>query len=149
VSAIARVIGVEGIRLDGHARDQQDALRQVGALLVEVGATTAAYTDGILARERSVSTFMGEEVAIPHGTDDSRQHVLRAAVVLIRFPDGVDWAGHRVTLCFGIASTSDEHVEVLAGLADVLMDPERAAALRGATDPQQVLDLLTAPADDE
>ena len=143
-----QVLRRDAVRLGLTATGKEDAVRQAGAVLVEIGAASAAYVDAMLERERSVSTCLGEGVAIPHGTDAGRAHVLRTALAVLQFPDGVDWDGDRVVLCLAIASSSDAHVEVLAALADVLMDPDAAARLRAATDPDEVLALL-APAPQE
>jgi mannitol/fructose-specific phosphotransferase system IIA component len=130
------------VRLGLEASDKLDALRQCGAVLVEIGAATTAYADAILEREQSVSTYMGEGVAIPHGTDASREHIQRAALAVLQYPDGVDWGGHQVQLCIAIASKSDEHLGLLQSLAMVLTDPEKAARLRETTDVDEVLALL-------
>jgi len=130
------------IRLAQQATDRDDAIRQSGAALVEIGAVDPTYVEAMLARERSISTYVGEGVAIPHGTLAGKDAVHRDALAVLRFPDGVDWGGQPVSVCVAIAAVGDGHTEILAELAQILLDPDRAAALRGATDPDQVLDLL-------
>jgi PTS system mannitol-specific IIA component len=136
------------IRLAEVAADRDDAIRRCGATLVEVGAVEPAYVEAMLARERSISTFVGEGVAIPHGTLEGKAAVRRDALAVLRFPDGVDWGGNPVTVCVAIAAQGDGHVDLLAELADVLLDPDRAAALRATTDPDQVLALLAPVGED-
>jgi mannitol PTS system EIIA component len=130
------------IRLAATAADRADAIRQCGETFVELGATDASYVDAMLARERSVSTYIGEGVAIPHGTLAGKEAVRRDALAVLRFPDGVDWDGEQVTVCVAIAAKGDGHVALLAALAEILMDPDQAAELRNATEPDQVLQLL-------
>lgn len=137
-----QVLGADAVRLGLAATDQLDALRQCGAVLVEVGAATEAYADAMIDREDSVSTYMGEGVAIPHGTDASREHIKRAALAVLQFPAGVDWGGHQVQLCIAIASRSDEHIALLQSLAMVLSDKQKAARLRETNDIDEVLALL-------
>ena len=129
----------EAVRLGQRATDKWDALRQSGALLEALGAVDAGYAGAILERESQISTYMGEGVAIPHGTDQSRALVRRTALGFIQYPDGVDWDGETVYLCIPIAASGDEHVGVLSALAEVLVEPDSAAALRGATDIDDVL----------
>jgi mannitol/fructose-specific phosphotransferase system IIA component len=129
----------EAIRLAQHADDKWDALRQSGALLEEIGAVDEGYAEAILERERSISTYMGEGVSIPHGTDQARALVRRTALGFLQYPDGVDWDGETVYLCIPIAASGDEHVGVLSALAEVLVEPDSAAALRAATDVDDVL----------
>jgi mannitol/fructose-specific phosphotransferase system IIA component len=129
----------EAIRLGQHAHDKWDALRQSGALLEEIGAVDEGYAAAILEREGQISTYMGEGVAIPHGTDAARALVRRTALGFLQYPDGVDWEGETVYLCIPIAASGDEHVGVLSALAQVLVEADSAAALRGATDVDDVL----------
>jgi len=133
----------EAVRLAQHARDKWDALRQSGALLEELGAVEEGYADAILERERQISTYMGEGVSIPHGTDQSRALVRHTALGFLQFPDGVDWDGETVYLCIPIAASGDEHVGVLSALAEVLVDGDSAAALRTATSIDEVLTRLS------
>lgn len=145
----AGVLTADAVRLGLTATDKADALRQCGAVLVEIGAVGPEYADAILEREESVSTYMGEGTAIPHGTDASRQHINRAALAVLQFPDGVDWNGKQVQLCIAIASRTDEHLTILQSLAGVLSDPEKARRLRETTDVHAVLELLAPEDPDE
>lgn len=139
----AGVLVREAIRLAQHAEDKWDALRQSGALLEELGAVEEGYAAAILEREGQISTYMGEGVSIPHGTDQSRSLVRRTALGFLQYPDGVDWDGETVYLCIPIAASGDEHVGVLSALANVLVEPDSAAALRNATEVDDVLARLS------
>lgn len=147
--AVLGVLSPDAVRLGLTATDKEDALRQCGAVLVEIGAAEPEYAEAILARERSVSTYMGEGVAIPHGTDESRKHINRAALAFLQFPGGVDWNGQTCTVCIAIASGSDEHIGILQSLAMVLTDPEKSQRLRETTDIDEVLTLLAPEPDDQ
>ncbi|GAA4201495.1 hypothetical protein GCM10022252_56290 [Streptosporangium oxazolinicum] len=137
------------IRLAASATDRDDAIRQCGEALLAVGAVDSAYIDTMLERERSVSTYVGEGVAIPHGTLAAKDAVRHDAVSVVRFPGGVDWDGDRVTVCVGIAAKGDGHVRLLAELAQILMDPDQARALREATEIAEVVRLLQPNEEDE
>lgn len=145
---LAELLAEASIDLDASADSRDDAIRRAGALLKAVGAVDDSYIDAMIDRENSVSTFMGEGVAIPHGTLGAKDSVKADALSLVKFPNGVDWDGNEVTLAFGIAAKGNGHIALLAQLATVLMDPEKAAALRAATTVEQVYALLT-PEDDE
>jgi PTS system mannitol-specific IIA component len=139
----ADLLDRRAIRLDETAAHRDDAIRRCGEALVEIGAVDPAYVEAMLARERSISTYVGEEVAIPHGTLEGKAAVRRDALAVLRFPDGVDWGGNPVRVCVAIAAQGDGHVDLLAELAEILLDPDRAAALRAATDPDEVVRLMT------
>jgi len=138
---MAELLSPQAIRLTAAASDRDDAIRQCGAVLVELGAVDPSYVDSMLARERSISTYIGEGVAIPHGV--SKDLVRRDALAVLRFPDGVDWDGVPVNVCIAIAARGDGHVEILGELAQVLMNPVRAKTLREATSTDVVMELLT------
>jgi PTS system mannitol-specific IIA component len=141
--ALADLLSVDQVVLGGAAGGWEDAVRQVGAVLVASGAVSEGYVDAMVERERSVSTFVGEGVAIPHGTLAGRDLVTRDALCVVQFPEAVDWHGDEVVLCIGIAARGDGHVPILARLAELLMEPDRADALRTATTAHEVVALLT------
>lgn len=78
------------VRLNGRASSRDDAIREVGGMLVGSGAVDASYVDSMLERERSVSTYMGNQLAIPHGTNEAKAAIHRTAMAFIRYPDGID-----------------------------------------------------------
>lgn len=126
---------------------KEDAIRYCGQLLVDAGAATPEYIDGMLARELQISTFLGEGVAIPHGTNEARAHIVRAALGFVQFPEGIDWNGKTVYVLIPIASATDEHIGILSSLAEVLMDSDSAERLRTTHSVDEVLSLL-APSED-
>lgn len=146
---LAELLAVGSINLDATATSRDDAIRQAGAGLLAVGAINEAYVDAMIDRENSVSTFMGEGVAIPHGTLAAKDSVMSDALSLVRFPNGVDWDGNDVRLAFGIAAKGNGHIALLSQLATVLMDPEKAEALRAATTTEQVYALLESDDEDD
>lgn len=130
------------IRLAEVASDRDDAIRQCGAVLVDIGAVDPTYVETMLVRELSVSTYVGEGVAIPHGTLGGKESVHRDALAVLRFPAGVDWGGFEVSVCVAIAARGDGHSAILAELAQILLDPDRAQELRSASSADAVLALL-------
>ena len=139
---LSALLAESSIRLDLTAMDREDAIRQTGAALLEADAVDVSYIDAMLERERSVSTFVGEGVAIPHGTLAGKDSVKKDALVVLRFPNGVDWGGSDVRVCVGIAARGNGHIALLSQLAVVLLDPHQAAALRAATTTDEVYKVL-------
>src|SRR5437868_3280176 len=137
------LLDARSILLHEVAADRDEAIRRCGQVLVDAGAVTESYIEAMLERERTISTYVGEEVAIPHGTAAAKEVIKRDALCVVRFPNGVDWDGERVTLCVGIAAKGDGHVPLLAALADILLDPDRARVLRESTEVHQVLKELS------
>jgi mannitol/fructose-specific phosphotransferase system IIA component len=142
---MTELLSPDAVRLGLRASDRLDAVRQSGQVLVEIGAVDPPYVDAMLEREHQISTSLGEGFAIPHGTNESRRWIRETKLVFLQFPDGVDWGDDMVTVCVGIAAVGDEHVSLLARLAQVLVIPEQAASLREAARVEDVLAILTSP----
>nr|WP_228489150.1 PTS sugar transporter subunit IIA [Raineyella fluvialis] len=136
------ILPKEAIRLGLPSRTKDEVIRLCGDTLVGIGATDPAYTDAMFGREQQVSTFMGNGIAIPHGTNEGRTYVKQTRLGFLQFPEGVDWDGNTVYVAIPIASNGDEHVGILGALASVLADPASAAQLRSASSPEEVLELL-------
>jgi mannitol/fructose-specific phosphotransferase system IIA component len=132
----------DGVRLGLNARDRADAIQQAGQLLVDIGAVEVPYIEAMHVREKVLSSYVGEAFALPHGTDESRAYVTRSAVVFLQFPEGVHWEGDDVRACIAIAAKSNEHTDVMASLATVLLNGDKAELLRTTTNPDDVLELL-------
>ena len=148
-TALTDLLAEDSILLDRTAVDRFDAVRQSGAALVAAGAVDESYVDAMIQRENTVSTFVGEGVAIPHGTLAGKESVKRDALVVLRFPDGVDWEGNTVYVTVGIAAAGGGHIALLSQLAEILLDPEKAEQLRTATSREQVYSLLTPDPDED
>ena len=97
------VLTLSQIRMPGTARTKDDAIREAGGILVDVGAVTPEYIDSMFDRERSVSTYMGNYLAIPHGTNESKESIKRSALSVIRYPEPIDWDGNEVLFALGLA----------------------------------------------
>ena len=102
----------------------------------------------MLAREGQTTTYLGQGVSIPHGTNEARQYISKAALGFLQFPDGVEWDGEIAHDVIPNASNSDEHVGILSALATTLSDKANSEKLRTATSVDEVLALLT-PEDDQ
>ncbi len=139
------ILSKEQIVLKTNAVDKADAIRKAGDLLVQSGCVLAPYIDGMLARELTMSTSLGNGVAIPHGVYENRDHILKTGISVVQLVDGVDWEdGEKVYLVIGIAAVGDEHVGVLANLADVIDDEDNLADLLQTSDPDVIVNYLNA-----
>lgn len=137
------LLPASNVRLGLASVSKEEAIKLAGQVLVDCGAAQPEYIDGMLTREQDVSTLLGEGIAIPHGTNESRRYINRPSLAFLQFPDGVDWEGEIAHLVIPIASNSDEHVGILAALATTLADPDAADELRTATSADRVIELLS------
>lgn len=134
----------DAVRLGLGATGRDEAVQLAGETLVAIGAVDPGYVAAMHEREGSLSSYVGEGFALPHGTDAARALVHRPAIAFLQFPGGIDWGGSPVQACIAIAAKENEHVDVMSGLARILLDPAQAEALRTADDPDLVLALLSA-----
>ena len=137
-------LGTENIKLHAQAADKTDAIRQGGQLLVDNGYMQPGYIDSMLAREKVANTYLGNGIAIPHGLPKDRELILRTGISVTQIPQGVTWnPGETVYLVVGIAARSDEHIELLSNLTDVLDDEEIVRQLAKTTNPLDIIMQLT------
>jgi mannitol PTS system EIIA component len=137
------MLAIDRIQLGAKAEDKVDAIRLAGELLVNGGCVTPEYVEGMQERERSMSTYLGVGVSIPHGMYENYDHILNSGLSVLQIPDGVEWEeDENVYLVIGIASSSDEHIHVLQSLAEALEDNEKLQLLIHSTDPKQVIEIL-------
>ncbi|HGM5418926.1 TPA: fused PTS fructose transporter subunit IIA/HPr protein [Serratia liquefaciens] len=132
----------QDIHLGATASNKQEAIRQVAAALTEAGCVSAPYVDGMLQRELQTSTYLGNGIAIPHGTTDTRDLVLNTGVQVFQFPQGIEWGeGQTAYVVIGIAARSDEHLALLRQLTHVLSDDSVAEQLAKTTSAEELRSL--------
>jgi phosphoenolpyruvate-protein phosphotransferase len=132
------------IHLRATPADKQDAIRQVGQLLVESGCIDAGYIASMLRREAVANTYLGNGIVIPHGLPEDRDLIQRTGIAVVQVPGGVLWnPGETARLIVGIAAKSDEHIEVLRRLTRVLGNREQVAQLTQTGDARDIIEALT------
>ena len=132
----------DGVRLNQHPVSKEEAIQAAGELLLELGYVDRTYVDAMQERERRVSTYMGMGVAIPHGTSEAKNTVKKTGIVLIQYPEGVDFGDEKAQLVFGIAGIGDEHLELLGKICEILEDEEVLETLKTTNDVDWVLKQL-------
>jgi len=137
-------LGIKSIQLHAQAQNKDKAIQLVANLLVGNGNMLAAYADSMLQREAIANTYLGNGIAIPHGLPKDRELILQTGIAVAQFPNGVEWnKGETVYLVVGIAARSDEHLELLANLTDVLDDATVIQQLAQTNDPMDIVKCLT------
>ncbi len=138
----AGILVAESVVLNGTATTRDAAIDEAGRLLLARGAVDTGYVDAMHEREESVSTYMGSYLAIPHGTNAAKDHILKSAVSVVRYPDGIDWNGKEVKFVVGVAGINNEHLHILSSIAKVFTNKAQVAQLEAATTVEEVLDLF-------
>ena len=132
----------DGVKLNQNPVSKEEAIQAAGELLAALGYVDHSYVDAMQERERLVSTYMGMGVAIPHGTSQAKDTVKKTGIVLIQYPEGVDFGDEKAQLVFGIAGIGDEHLDLLSKICEMLEDEEVLETLKTTNDVDWILERL-------
>ena len=135
-------ISVGSIRLNQSSVSKEEAIRAAGELLVQQGCVDEAYVDAMIERERLLSTYMGMGIAIPHGTSEANAFVKKKGIVLLQYPEGVEFGDEKAQLVFGIAGVGDEHIVLLEKICDALDDVEILEEMKTTDHVEWILQVL-------
>jgi len=136
------VLELDQIDLHGTAATSAEAIDTAGQILVKAGAVDAEYVGFMHQREALMSTYMGNFLAIPHGTNEGKDTILASGLSFVRYDKPIDWDGNEVRFVVGIAGKDGGHMDVLSKIAVVFSDEERVNALLAAKTPKDILELL-------
>ena len=134
------VLSIDNINLNIALGNKEEAIRYTGGILVDNGYVDADYIEKMLEREELTSTFMGNQVAIPHGTEEAKGLVKETGLSVVTVPEGVDFGdGNIVKVLIGIAGKGDEHLEVLSKIAIVLSEEENIQKILDTTSKEEII----------
>jgi mannitol/fructose-specific phosphotransferase system IIA component len=140
---MTEILSLETIKIGAVIETKEEAIRTAGELLVNAGRVMPSYVLGMLEREKTMSTLIGNGVAIPHGQFGDLQSVLASGISVLQIPEGVLWDNEdKAFLVVGIASQHDDHISILQNLAEVVDDEETVKLLSTTSDPHVILDYL-------
>lgn len=134
------VLAKENIQLNVSFKNKEEAIRYTGGILVDRGYVEPSYVDKMLEREELTSTYMGNFVAIPHGTEDAKEKVKETGLSVVTVPEGVYFGdGNIVKILIGIAGKGDEHLEILSKIAIVLSEEENIQSILDANSEEEII----------
>jgi PTS system mannitol-specific IIA component len=138
------ILTLNQIKVPGKATTKDEAIAEAGQILVDAGAVTAAYVDAMYEREKSVSTYMGNFLAIPHGTNEAKDAIKASALSVVRYDTPIDWDGNEVRFAVGIAGLNNGHLEILGKIAIIFSDMDEVDKMIAAGSADEVYELLNA-----
>ncbi|MCF3944504.1 PTS sugar transporter subunit IIA [Oceanobacillus alkalisoli] len=134
------VLAKENIKLNVSLNNQEEAIRYAGQILVDNGYVESSYIDKMFEREELTSTYMGNFVAIPHGTEDAKSEVNDSGLSVVTVPEGVAYGdGNTVKILIGIAGKGDEHLDILSNIAIVLSDEDNIQSILDAASEEEII----------
>lgn len=132
----------ENIMTGCPCMEKEQVIRTVGNMLVKGGYVSEAYVDGMLARELTFSTNLGNGIALPHGVESAKENIRHTGIAVMIFPEGTDWDGEDVKLVIGIAASGEEHLNILKNIAVTFSDEgtvEKVVSMQ----PEEIYQILT------
>ncbi|TXK86164.1 PTS sugar transporter subunit IIA [Paenibacillus sp. N3.4] len=134
------ILSINKIKLNAQPKDKFEAIRMAGQLLVDAGHASAAYIDKMLEREQTLSTYMGNGLAIPHGTQDSKSLIISTGLSIVQIPQGVDFGeGEKANLVIGIAAAGNDHLDILTNVAMICSEDENVELIMKASTPEEMV----------
>jgi len=138
-----KILNLKNILLNQKSEGKFEAIEKSGRLLIDNGYVKESYIDGMKAREEVVSTYLGNGVAIPHAVNEYKKEILETGIVILQYPDGVDFGdGNIAYVVIGIAGNDDEHIEILSKIAIVVSEEENVNRLRRASTKEEIVSIL-------
>ena len=119
----------ENVKVGCKADTQDNVIRQVGQMLVDSGYVDQPYVDAMLEREKSFSTYMGNDLALPHGVESAKKAIKASGIAVMVFPEGTPWGDETARIVVGIAGVGEEHLQILSVIADKMLEPGAADTL--------------------
>lgn len=135
-------IQTEMIRLNQSFNTTADAINAAGEVLQEAGCVSPAYVEAMHERQALSSVYIGNQVAIPHGTEAAKSAVQKTGISFLQVPDGVDFGGQTAKLVIGIAGVDDEHLELLSQIAIICSNEDNVERLVQAKTKEEILSLF-------
>ncbi|GAK14325.1 PTS sugar transporter subunit IIA [Geomicrobium sp. JCM 19039] len=137
------ILKKENIQLNATAATREEAITGAGDVLVREGYVTESYIEKMHAREEITSTYMGNLLAIPHGTEDSRDEVQQSGLSVLLLKDPIDWDGNKAQLVIGIAGKDGEHLDILSKIAIACSEEENVHRLLQSETAEDVLEFFS------
>ena len=138
------ILNEGNILLSAASEGKCEAIERAGKLLADNGYVEPDYIEGMRKRETEVTTYIGNGIAIPHGTSQYVKHIKKSGIVVLQYPEGVDFGeGNIAYILIGIAGRDDEHLEILSSIALVCQDEKNVSKLRHAAAKEEIISILT------
>ncbi len=136
------ILETKNIFINQKPGNKEDIIRRIGDIFSSQGYTNEYYTQAMLDKEKVFNTYIGNGVAIPHGIEEAKKHIMKTGLVLMTIPEGQDWGGtEKARVIIGIAAVGDEHLDVLQKIAMEFCSPDGVEKLLTLNE-QQISELF-------
>jgi mannitol/fructose-specific phosphotransferase system IIA component len=137
------VLKLENIVINLPTEEREAVIKRCGKMLLDGGYIKEHYIEGMLARDNAFTTAIGNCIAIPHGEKEYKVDIIKTGLVVLTYPDGLDWNGQKVNIVIGIAAKGDEHIDILGNVVDIFDNEDDVKSFLKITDKQKIHDMLS------
>lgn len=138
------ILNEGNILLNTASESKYEAIERAGRLLTDNGYVEPEYIEGMKKRENEITTYIGNGIAIPHGTSEHIKHIKKSGIVVLQYPQGVDFGdGNTAYILIGIAGKDNEHMEILSSIAIVCQDEQNVLRLKNAATKEEIIAILS------
>ena len=137
-----QILTMDNIVLDAHPKDKWDAIRMCGQILADNGYVRPGYIHDMYERERIATVYIGNQIAIPHGTEHSEKYIIDSGISVLQTPEGVSFGEEKAYLFFGIAGKDGTHIDILAKIATICSDMKNVEKIKNSRDKKEIVDIL-------
>ncbi|MFC5711382.1 PTS sugar transporter subunit IIA [Thalassorhabdus alkalitolerans] len=134
-----QVLTEENIIIGENVSSKEEAIKRVGGLLKDHGYVNDEYVNKMFEREEVTSTYMGNFLAIPHGTEEGKKEVLESGITILLLEEPIEWDGNEVKLVIGIAGKGDEHLNILSNIAITCSEEDTLQEILSATTKEELM----------
>lgn len=138
------ILAPHNIMLNQPKVSRDEAISKAGNRLVDEGYVTPEYIEAMFEREAIVSTYIGNGIAIPHGVGKAKDAILKSGIVVFQYPEGIDYNGNTAYVVIGIAGKNNDHIQILANIAEAFGEIEDAEKLWHSDDVNAIYEQFTA-----
>ncbi len=112
--------------------------------MIKSGLVKDDYTQAMFDRDAQISTFLGNGIAIPHGTTDKRNSVIETGLKVIYYPQGIKWDedNNIAYVVVGIAVKNNEHLDILGQLTRAVIAENTRERIQSVKKPEELLTIL-------
>ncbi len=137
------ILSPHNILLGQKSVTRDEAIQIAGERLVEEGYVQPHYIDAMFERETIVSTYIGNGIAIPHGVGKAKDAIIKSGIVVFQYPEGIDYNGNTAYVVIGIAGQNNDHIQILANIAEAFGELEDAEVLWRSDDVNLIYERFT------
>ncbi|CAL4325661.1 PTS system mannitol-specific EIICBA component [Buchnera aphidicola (Eriosoma grossulariae)] len=118
-------ISKKNIFIGQKASSKIEVIKFIGSQLIKQGYVNSEYVDAMLEREKISPTWIGQSIALPHGTLKSKDSILRTGMIFCQYPQGIVFGDNIEDVAYiviGIAAKNNEHMQLVNNITNILDD---------------------------